>query len=197
MFSGVSYDFFALTIGEMQMISKHNGRAPFRNQKKSSLYWYLVTTTIVVALMVAHVLAELRVYPLSQMVEHSELILIGKVIKLERNGKTKFGAEEVDQYRASIEVDEMLKGDSGLKEVPVYFHLHPEQPQFKIGERAVLFLIKRKDHFRVFNGIHGELPIVDYPPGHYKVTPTSIVGEPKEQSLDDFIDKIQRLVAGK
>src|SRR6266480_4489708 len=133
----------------MQMISRHIARAPFRNQK-TQLYWYLVTTTIVVALMVAHVLAELRVYPLSQLVENSELILIGKVIKLERTGTTNFGAEEVDQYRASIEVEKMLKGDSDLKEVPVYFHLHPEQPQFRIGERAILFLIKRKDYFRVF-----------------------------------------------
>jgi len=161
-----------------------------------SLLMVLMMLTLLVAFRAN---ATLVPYPLEKMVNKAELIVIGEVIRLERTN-IKFKNYRRPLNRATIQIETVLKGERGKQEVDVFYLPVVEQPDFKMGERAIVFIYTFEDRYWVVQGMMGEVIIESkLKPDLTReevVEPFNIVGENHEQPLDEFLGKIRTLLQG-
>lgn len=123
--------------------------------------------------------------PLSEMVEKAEFIVIGEMVKMEKIGMT-FSGGKVAEYRATIEVEQTIKGDPSAKTLQIAATLDFEDsPKYEMGHRSVYFVYRGDGRLWIL-GMGGEIPITDN-----IVKPLWIPGEPKEQGLDGFLRRIR------
>ncbi len=127
--------------------------------------------------------------PLSEMVQKAEFIVIGEIVKMEKIGMT-FSGGKVAEYRATIEVERTIKGDPSTKTLQIAAALDfSDSPPIAVGQRSVYFLYSSEGRLRIL-GMGGEIPITDD-----IIKPRWITGEPKEQELDEFLDRIRGYLA--
>lgn len=138
---------------------------------------------------------KLREFPLSEVVSRSTLILIGEVIKLEKTDERPVFARGENIYRATIIIEEVIKGNMNENRVIVDYFLHPEEPQFSM-RKVFVFLFERHDRLRVFPGWYGLIPF-----GHERgypdrplLGPIHIPGEAKYQRPEEFITRVRHLL---
>ncbi len=143
---------------------------------------------IVLSLVVAVVAASEAMvveFPLEGMVERSELIIIGKVTRVEEISPPR--SPEGVQYGeavATIEIEQILVGSYEKKQIAItYYPRLSIEAGFYIGDRAVFF-INFGD--RIVQGYAGKIRIEGD-----KVEVRHIVGEAKEQTLEGFIQRIK------
>lgn len=133
-------------------------------------------------------------YTLPMMVEKSKYIVIGEVIRLEKTNETFVRLEsELTYYQATISVEEVIKGKPAQKSLQVHYFLHPEQPQFPLGQRMLYFLAQGRGNparLHVTQGIYGEVVI-----GGDKVKFMFEGRGQEERALDTFLGSIRALDA--
>jgi len=163
---------------------------------------HLLIALVLVLFTLTSALAEIVEGPLTDMVREAELIVIGTVVANERTGEKYISRlngskQEYTFYKATIEVESILKGDPNMREITIYQFNTSVDPTIHVGERDIFFIAKDpreffKGRYSVVRGYAGMVRIVqDWVETHY------IRGESKEQKLEDFIHKIRDLVGKK
>ena len=126
--------------------------------------------------------------PLQEMVEEAELIIIGKVMQIEKtdNKHREYG----DEYKVTIEIEETIKGDRAIKDVDIYyFPTLSVEPEFVIRERCIFFMKTWKGRHTIVQGSGGKAVIKNN-----EVSPLYIKDEEKAQKLQLFIQKIKKFI---
>jgi len=143
---------------------------------------------------------------LPSLVGHSASIVLGTVTSIgNKTGELleirKPGFQkDLPFYTATIEIMRVIKGDASIRQVEVYYtDLVGARAALKLHEKAIFFLTSNNDikgswkgKLTVAYGTRGEV-LID---GDH-VTTKEIEGEPKKQKLDDFIRKIEQVLASK
>lgn len=140
--------------------------------------------------------AELIPFPLSEFARRSTLIIVGEVIKLEKADERPAFARGRNIYRATISIQEVIKGNVNEDRVIVDYYLFAEEPQFRMG-KVFVFLFERHDRLRVFQGWYGVIPFkreAGYP-DRLILGPIEIPGEAEYQRPEEFITRVRDLLA--
>jgi hypothetical protein len=131
--------------------------------------------------------AEFYYFSLSEMVERSRLIAVvcaKKIVYVPSSEKP-----SLSKIKVSVLIDQIIKGN-GIKDnnmieiVGLYF----DSPQFKDGEKYILFLTNRNKKWVIVQSFNGCAPIANG-----RVYPKGIRNEKPNQSLTEFISRIVRL----
>jgi hypothetical protein len=126
--------------------------------------------------------------PLHEMVGESELIIIGKVLVVEKtNNKHK---EYGDEYKATVGVEKTIKGDSLIKDFDIYYF--PDlsvEPELSLNQRCVFFIKIWEGKYTLVQGYGGKVIIEND-----EVRPSYIKEEEIPQKLQIFIQKIKKLI---
>ncbi len=127
---------------------------------------------------------------LPEMVQLADFIIIGEPIKLEKVGMTMSGGTIPDpEFEATIEVEQVIKGVPGTKTVEVSYGPYSGRARFDLAQRSVYFLKRSGARLLVVARSSGEISIEDK-----WVKPTGILGEMREQRLDEFLGKIEAIL---
>lgn len=125
---------------------------------------------------------------LHEMVEEAELIIIGKVLLIEKtsNKHVEYGYE----YKVTIGIEETIKGNQIIKDINIYFYPTLSiEPEFSLNERSVYFIKKWEGKYTVVQGYGGKVAIEND-----DVKPLYIRDEEKTQKLQIFINRIKKLI---
>jgi len=147
-----------------------------------------ISILFIISMMASPINSKILMQPLSQMVEESEFIVIGKVVKIEKinNKRNEYGYKN----KAMIEIEESIKGDKAIKNIVIcYSPALSTEPEFLLNERCIFFINVWKGEYRVYQGYGGKVTIKND-----KVRPLYIQNESKIQNLYDFVQKIKKLM---
>jgi hypothetical protein len=135
--------------------------------------------------------------PLRDMVTRSRLIAIGKVTAVHETSEVHkvptAGLEKVSDLRwwkITFALESVLKGQPNLKTVDVFYL--PQltvEPQFKDGERCLLFIDDNLDRRMVVQGYSGKVTLDD---GRAKGI--MISEQESEQDAAAFVEKVKKLL---
>lgn len=126
--------------------------------------------------------------PLQEMVEEAELIIIGKVLQIEKTGNKheEYGYE----HQVTIEVGETIKGDKTIKNIGIYYFPSISiEPEFSLNERGIFFVKTWEGKYTIVQGYGGKVVIEND-----EVKPLYIKDEEKVQKLQTFIQKIRKFI---
>jgi hypothetical protein len=126
--------------------------------------------------------------PLHGMVDEAELIIIGKVLQIEKTSNThkEYGYE----YKVKIEVGETIKGNPLIRDVDIYyFPTFSIEPEFSLNERGIFFIKIWEKKYTVVQGYAGKVAIENE-----NVKPLYIKDEESIQNLQIFIQKIRKFI---
>ncbi len=166
---------------------------------------FLIAMLVVTGVQAPPAHASFITITLEEMIRESELIVIGTVTnKGETTGETfEVGKQEFRRllpfYIATITVTSVVKGSPSLNELKVnYSDLAGVTPLLNLQERAVFFVTTLRGDEQgawkgkqvVLQGVGGELLIE----ADMVKTPY-IKDEPKEQKLNDLLEKIRRILS--
>jgi len=129
--------------------------------------------------------------PLSEMVSRSTIIAVGTVVHIEKTkGKFKFDENEYEQYKATIHIEDLIKGDGALKEVDVYYLPSiSDEATFTVGDRAIYFITTSEDRTVLVQGYGGKVKIEN------DVVDTLFIrDEPDTQNIVIFLQKIKNFM---
>ena len=126
----------------------------------------------------------LALLPLSNMVEESEMIIIGKVVKVKEPNKRH---EELSFFRVTIKVEKVLKGNQDTKSIDVYFLPGMEdEPNFSLNDKSIFFIHGYQNEYRLVQSCAGKIDIKNG-----KAINIHIYNEAYNQKLDSFLHKIE------
>ena len=135
-------------------------------------------------------LDRLALLPLSYMVEKTEIIAIGKVVKVQ---KTTEKRDNLSFSKTTIEIERTLKDNRHTRSIDVFFFPGGEdEPEYSLGDKSIFFIHKFRGKFVVLQGYAGKVDILNN-----EVRNIHMYKEPSDQRLDGFIDKIEKLIKGK
>jgi|WetSurMetagenome_2_1015567.scaffolds.fasta_scaffold1008479_1 hypothetical protein len=126
---------------------------------------------------------------LSEMVQESSMIFVGKVVRIVEETEVPKG----EPYRgeATISVEQVIKGPTKRKISVSYLPGLSISPDLRLGFWYVLFIREWKGSNITVRGYGGAIPIVDG-----KVRVSFILGEEENQTLDGFIQRIKSASPG-
>lgn len=133
-------------------------------------------------------ISKIILLPLHEMVYEAELIIIGKVLQIEKtdNKHEEYGYE----YQVRIEVEETIKGDKTIKNIGIYYFPSISiEPEFSLNERAIFFVKIWEGKYTIVQGYGGKVVIEND-----EVKPLYIKDEEKVQKLQTFIQKIRKFI---
>jgi len=124
---------------------------------------------------------------LSNMVKKSEMIAIGKVVKVEETNE-KHG--EFPFSKVIIKVEKMLKGNQNTKSIDVYFFPTIEdEPIFLLNGRAIFFIHKYQNKNRLVQGHAGKVDIEND-----DAINIYMLDQKRNQKIDGFVHKIEEIL---
>ena len=122
------------------------------------------------------------------MVKTAELIIVGKVVSVEKTSKHYDG--ELVYSRTKIAIKKTLKGDASIKELYIYTIPVTTDAPFQVNAESILFIHSYKGKTRVVRGHGGKVDI-----NGEMVGIINMIDEPYEQKLDVFMTKIEAALA--
>ena len=132
---------------------------------------------------------KLRELPLSEMVSRADIVILGKVMRIEKSVTPGRPAESVfDEVGvATVDIEQVIIGSYEGKEIDItYYPRLTFEGHFGIDERCILFLMGQRNV--VVHGCAGKIPIErDSAEVRY------ILGEPTRQTMKAFIERIRTL----
>jgi hypothetical protein len=161
------------------------------NDMKTSIV-VIVGVAIITVIMSSLASSKIIEFPLSEMVSNSEIIVVGTVVHTEKTKDTvKFDGNEYEQYKATIHIENMIKGNGALKEVDVYYlpSFVSLEATFAVGDRAIYFIKTSEGRTILVQGYGGKAKI------EKDVVETRFIrGEPDTQNFGIFLQKIMKLI---
>jgi hypothetical protein len=131
----------------------------------------------------------LRELPLTEMVKRSNIVVLGKVVKVKKSATSNHRKESAfDEVAvATIAIEQVILGSYEDEQIDItYYPRLIFESHFWIGERCILFLMGERN--LVVHGYAGKIPIQKE-----RAEVLYIRGEPKNQTLKDFIEQIKNL----
>ncbi len=119
------------------------------------------------------------------MIRQSELILVGKVVRIKEMPTPKKTKKSIfdEMARATIEVEQIIVGSYEDRHIDVtYYPRLTFEARFFVNQRCIFFVGERN----IVKGYAGKIPIENG-----KVEVRYILGEATSQTLKDFAQKIK------
>ena len=131
----------------------------------------------------------LRRLPLTEMITRSDIVVLGKVVRVEKSATASHRKESAfDEVAvATVAIEQVILGSYEDKQIDItYYPRLTFESHFWIGERCVLFLMGERNI--TVHGYAGKVPI-----RRERAEILYILDEPKDQALKEFIEKIKKL----
>jgi hypothetical protein len=138
-----------------------------------------------------------RAVPLEDYVKTAESIVLGTVVAVEETGerlKIKRGNVNVDYpfVRAVVRVTQMIKGPKELEEVVLHATDSTGNPPMVMDQQSVFFIYKEQ-HAGPWKGKRTATQ-VEIREGMAEPVNISIKGQPPQQTLEEFLSKIDKIL---
>ncbi len=115
--------------------------------------------------------------PLDEMIKQSKLVVVGKVIRIKEPIFAKIAV-------ATIEIEQIIGGNYEDKQIDITYHPRSVFDAWFVLNQRCIFLINAGN--TIVKGYAGKIPIEKD-----KVEVRYILGEPTNQTLKDFIQRIK------
>jgi hypothetical protein len=120
---------------------------------------------------------KLQQIPLDEMIKESKIVVIGKVLRIEDPIFHKMAV-------ATIEIEQIIVGNHDGKQIDItYYPRSNFEARFVLNERCIFLIDERNT---IVKGYAGKIPIENG-----KVEVRYILGEPMNQTLKDFTQRIK------
>lgn len=128
--------------------------------------------------------SKIALLSLSDMIQKSEMIAIGEVVKVEKTNE-KLGVFLLSKVIITIET--VLKGNQNTKSVDIYFVPNLEdEPDFSLDDKGIFFIHKYLNRYMLVQGIAGKIDIKND-----GVKNINILEQANNQPVDSFVHKIE------
>ena len=130
---------------------------------------------------------KLQEIPLDEMIKQSKIVVIGKVVRTAEIATTKNAKKSIlgEMAVATIEIEQIIVGNYEDKHIDItYYPRLIFEARFVVNERCIFLIDERNT---IVKGYAGKIPIEKD-----KVEVRYILGEQKNQTLEDFINRIKR-----
>jgi hypothetical protein len=153
--------------------------------------------TLLSGLCIASAHSASRSVPLEDYVKTAESIIVGTVVAVEDTGerlKIKRGNVNVDYpfLRAVVRVKQMIKGPKDLDEVVLHATDSTGRPPMVLDQESVFFIYKEQ-HAGPWKGKRTATQ-VEIRDGMAEPVNIAIRGEPAQQTLEEFLAKIEKIL---
>jgi hypothetical protein len=129
---------------------------------------------------------KLREIPLDEMIKKSNIVVVGKVVRIEEVPTPKNAKKSIfdEMAIATIEIEQIIGGSYEDKHIDItYYPRLTFEARFFLNQRCIFFIGERN---LIVNGYAGKIPIEKG-----KVEVRYILGEATSQTLKDFTQRIK------